>query len=145
MPLFRRLNRAIELTEAAEVLLPVVSDALQRISDTIDSVQSHNEAEPLVVTAPLGFGAKWLVPRLGRFRERHPDVDVRVTVSRRLMDFEREHIDVGIRNGAGRYPGLRSYRLLMMMRFFPVCSPRLLNGPLPPRACRPTASYPLAL
>src|SRR5713101_735386 len=86
LALFRRLNRAIDLTEAGETLRPVVSDALQRISDTIDSVQCRKEAGPLIVTAPPGFGAKWLVPRLGRFRAAYPDVDVRLTVSRRLAD-----------------------------------------------------------
>lgn len=130
LALFRRWNRAIDLTEAGAALLPVVSDALQRIADTIDSVHCRKEAGPLIVTAPPGFGAKWLVPRLGRFRAAHPDVDVRLTVSRRLADFEREHVDVGIRYGPGRYPGLRSYRLLMM-RFFPVCSPSLRESPHP--------------
>src|ERR671924_419476 len=76
------------------------------------------------------FAAKWLVPRLGRFRAAHPEIDLRIGTSLRLIDFAREDFDVAIRMGRGNYPGLRVDALFGAV-MFPVCSPRLLAGPKP--------------
>jgi LysR family glycine cleavage system transcriptional activator len=72
------------------------------------------------------LASNWLIPRLGSFREHHPDIDVRVSVSTRLTNFAREDVDVAIRFGRGHYPGLRA-DLLMEETFFAVCSAALLN------------------
>jgi LysR family glycine cleavage system transcriptional activator len=78
------------------------------------------------------FAAKWLVPRLGRFRAAHPEIDLRISASLRLVDFAREDFDVAVRMGRGNYPGLRVNALFGEV-MFPVCSPRLLAGPKPLR------------
>ena len=67
------------------------------------------------------------MPRLGRFREAHPDIDVRIDASLHLTDFARENVDVALRYGRGQWDGMHSVRL-MTEDFFPVCSPALLKG-----------------
>jgi LysR family glycine cleavage system transcriptional activator len=76
------------------------------------------------------FASKWLVPRLGRFRAAHPDLDLRISASSQLVDFARDDVDVGIRMGRGVYPGLRVERLFGEA-LVPVCSPRLREGAHP--------------
>src|SRR5258708_14267245 len=81
----------------------------------------------LTVSTSPGLAAKWLVPRLEKFRERHPDIDLRVDASMGLVDFAREDVHLALRYGRGRYPGLHT-ELLMRSEVFPVCAPGLLHG-----------------
>ena len=71
------------------------------------------------------FAAKWLLPRLGGFLERHPEIEVDVKASIELADFSSDEVDLAIRYGAGAYPGLL-VELLLRDTMFPVCSPELL-------------------
>jgi len=79
-----------------------------------------------VSTSP-NFAAKWLVHRLSRFAETHPEIDLRVSASMHHVDFAREDIDLAIRHGDGTESGLHVTRLCTE-EMFPVCSPKLLNG-----------------
>ncbi len=74
-----------------------------------------------------GFACRWLLPRLARFRDRHPAVEVRIEAEDRLANFAGDGVDLAIRCGQGNYPGLRS-ELLMSDSVFPVCSPALIAG-----------------
>ena len=130
--LFRRLNRSLVLTEAGQAYLPAVRDAFDRIDLATAKLKSLDRAGVLTVTVMPSFGAAWLVHRLGRFRVKHPDIDVRVDPTERLVDFPREDSDIGIRYGRGRWPGLIAERL-MSEDVFPVTSPELLLGPHPLR------------
>jgi LysR family glycine cleavage system transcriptional activator len=125
--LFRRMNRSVELTREGQALWPVVSASFQRIAEGAQKVRQSEASGILTVSVIPSFAARWLVPRLGRFREAHPDIDVRVSPSAHLVDFAREGVDVGIRRGLGRYAGLFSERLLTE-ECFPVCTPRVANG-----------------
>lgn len=131
-PLLVRLHRGIALTEAGEALWATVSEALQRIADTIERAFPSTEAGVLTVSVLPSFAAKWLVPRLGLFRRRCPEVDVRVSASPRVVDFRREDVDVAIRHGPGGYAGLHS-EWLLSGGIFPVCSPSLMGGEQPLR------------
>ena len=83
----------------------------------------------LTVSSAPSFAARWLVPRLGLFNARHPEIDVRVSATLGLADFARDGVDAAIRYGRGKYPGLHVERL-MQDEIFPVCSPALLKrGP----------------
>lgn len=130
--LFRRRNRGIALTPAGEALYPVVREAFSRIAAAVDDVREHDRAGPLTVSVLASFAAKWLVPRLGRFRARHPEIDVRLSATNELVDFARDDVDMAIRLGGGRYPGLHAVHLLDDA-VFPVCSPLLMQGPHPLR------------
>ena len=131
--LFRRLNRSLLLTDAGQSYLPEVRDAFDRIAEATWRITAHDSVGVLTVSVLPSFAAKWLVQRLGRFREAHPDIDVHVAPSDDLVDFARENVDLAIRYGQGEWPGLRADRL-MTEEVFAVCSPNLLQGPHPLRA-----------
>src|SRR5204862_4735278 len=127
--LFLRLNRAVELTPSARVLLPGLSEAFAGIQASVRRLRAHNDTGTLTVTASPSFTAKWLVPRLHRFQERNPAVDVRISASDEVVDLSKADFDLAIRYGTGRYPGLH-VETLLQNEVFPACSPRLLaDGP----------------
>ena len=84
----------------------------------------------LTVSAVPSLAAGWLVPRLHRFREQYPELDVLLHASQELVDLEHSRVDLGIRYGSGRYPGLISERLFVD-EIFPVYSPGMLKGRAP--------------
>lgn len=128
--LFRRLNRALLLTDDAQAYLPSVSRAFTLLNDATSDLLTKHTPGPLTVSALPSFAARWLVPRLGRFRHIRPDIDLRIDPSTELADFAGGDVDVGIRYGRGKYPGMRA-DWLMTEDIFPVCSPALLEGPHP--------------
>ena len=128
--LFVRLNRSVELTVAGQALLPGVSDGFDQIGRTMEAFYRRTVRRPLTVSVEPNFGAKWLVRRLDRFRERHPGIEIRLDATSRIVDFNREAVDLAIRYGDGNYPGLRC-GVLFEEDVFPVCSPSLLEGSQP--------------
>jgi len=127
--LFNRMNRSIELTASARVLLPGLTEAFAGIQSSVRRLRAHNDTGTLTVTASPSFAAKWLVLRLHRFQEQHPEVDVRISATDAIVDLAKGDFDIAIRYGAGRYSGLE-VELLLKNEVFPACSPQLLtNGP----------------
>jgi LysR family glycine cleavage system transcriptional activator len=127
--LFRRRNRAVALTASARVLLPGLSEAFGQIRAALGRLRAHNDSGTLNVTASPSFAAKWLVLRLHRFQEGSPDIDVRLAATDEVVDLTNSDFDLGIRYGAGRYPGLE-VELLLRNEVFPACSPHLVaSGP----------------
>jgi LysR family glycine cleavage system transcriptional activator len=133
--LFQRAKRTVRLTQAGELLSATVSSALESIGRVVEHVRTMDGNPRLKVTATPGFAMKWLVPRLNGFLERFPDVDVRVDMSKRPVDFARDDMDLAIRFGDGRYPGLQVEKLISD-KVFPICSPKLLKGARPLRQPR---------
>lgn len=127
LPLFRRLNRRLVLTEAGQLYLPVLRDAFDAVAAGTARLGQDRESGTLHVSVLPSLAAKWLLPRLSRFRDRHPDIDVMVSANNRLIDFAEGTIEMGIRYGLGDYPGLRC-DLLLPDEVFPVCSPKLMQG-----------------
>ncbi len=132
LQLFRRLNRRLMLTDAGQLYLPALTEAFDAIDTATVRLRSDENTGRLVVSVASSLAAKWLLPRMPRFRERHPEIEVEISASERLVDFGRDNVDMAIRYGLGRYPGLR-VDPLMEDTNFPVCSPGLLAGPLPLR------------
>lgn len=130
--LFRRMNRALLLTDAGQACLPGLRDGFERLAEAMEAARTQIAHRALTVSVAPSFGAKWLVPRLDQFYAQHPGTDVRVDASTRLVDPLREDIDLCIRYGQGDYPGLH-VECLMAEEVVPVCSPGLLNGPNPLR------------
>jgi LysR family transcriptional regulator, glycine cleavage system transcriptional activator len=128
--LFRRQNRAVLLTDAAQLSLPRLREAFDQLAEAVESMGASNPENLLTVSVTPSFAAKWLVPRLDGFRKARPDLEVRLDASTQLVDFGRDNVDVAIRYGAGRYAGLMS-ELLMDVEVSPVCSPQLLKGEHP--------------
>jgi len=127
LPLFRRFNRRLALTEAGQAYLPALRTAFDLMATATLRLRERDESGQLKVSTLHSFAAKWLVPRLPRFRERQPDIDVMVSTSYRLIDFGREEVDAAIRLGRGAYPDLETVYLMDDLAF-PVCSPQLLRG-----------------
>ena len=133
MPLFRRLNRALMLTDEGQALLPYVRDAFDRLAEGIRRLRQEQSSGVLTISVLPSLASTWLIPRLRDFQTRHPDIEVHMTATERLVDFAREPVDAGIRYGLGRWHGLRALRLLSA-EIIPVCSPALLEGPHPLRS-----------
>ena len=125
--LFRRLNRAVRLTDAGQACLPGLRDGFERIAEAVARVRQGDSVGVLTVTSSPAIAAKWLMPRLERFHQRHPAIDLRIDASMRMVDFAREDVHVGLRYGTGKYPGLHT-ELLLRSEVFPVCAPALLKG-----------------
>jgi LysR family transcriptional regulator, glycine cleavage system transcriptional activator len=124
-PLFRRTNRSITLTEAGQAYFVPVRHAFRQIGEATRRLNTMPRAGMLTVSAPPAFAASWLVPRLGRFSARHPDIELSIATTRRLTDFSVDGADLAIRHGLGRYPGLRCDRVATIA-MIPVCGPGFL-------------------
>ena len=131
--LFRRLNRAVLLTDAGQACVAGISDAFDRMAVALDRLRAQECSGPLTVSTSPALAVKWLIPRLEGFQELYPEIDVRVSAAMRLVDFAREDVDVAIRYGTGSYPGLL-VELLLANEVVPVCAPALLEGARPLRA-----------
>lgn len=130
LPLFRRLNRRLVLSEAGQLYLPVLRDAFDAIAGGTARLHQDQESGALHISVVPSLAAKWLLPRMSRFRDRHPEIDVMVSANNKLIDFADGVFEMAIRYGQGVYSGLRTDRLLDDA-VFPVCSPKLLKGPHP--------------
>ncbi len=130
VPLFRRLNRALILTDQGQTLLPYVRDAFDQLTTGVQQLEQLCCAGSLAVTTTPSFAGHWLVGRLGRLRCRHPEIELRLSATERNVDLLKEGFDCGIRHGLGDWPGFRAERLFQAA-IVPVCSPSLLDGDIP--------------
>jgi LysR family glycine cleavage system transcriptional activator len=138
--LFRRLTRALELTPAAQDLLPKVQEGMAALVEAVERVRAREGIATLTVIAPPNFAARWLVPRLSRFTGAHPDLDLHIASRPSMIDGRggssveapvgdaREGAPVAmVRFGDGRYPGSRVDEVFSAV-YVPVCSPKLMQG-----------------
>jgi LysR family glycine cleavage system transcriptional activator len=125
--LFNREHQRLVMTEAGREYLAVVRDAFDRIAVGTERVAQRQSSGILTVSISPDFAAKWLVHRLGRFAEAHSDIDLRVSATAPHVDFAREDVDLAVRHGDGKWPGLEVVRLCSE-QLFPVCSPKLVSG-----------------
>ena len=126
-----RASRSVRLTPVGASFAAEIRDVLEHLAAATSAATGQTSGIVSVSTID-SFAARWLMPRLFRFRRVHGDIDVRVATSERLADFVSDGIDIAIRCGGGQYPGL-SAELLMKEDHFPVCSPKLLKGRYPLR------------
>ena len=143
--LFHRRNRALELTEAARAGLPKLREGFDSLAQAVERLRAHKGGGMLTVSAAPSFAARWLMPRLHRFLEAHPEIDVRISArlrqaseGRREVAAERATVDtwladsdVAILYGHGDYPDFQVDKLLALT-VTPICSPRLVMHPQHP-------------
>ncbi len=146
--LFERRHKALALTPAGHAYQRAVAAALDEVRDATRRLREARSGRVLTVTTTVSFASIWLVPRLGRWRQAHPRVDVRITATHEVVDMEREGIDVAIRDCAlDRVPAGRGApreraprrRLLAGVREAGARgeeAARDTRGPAPPRAAR---------
>lgn len=140
-PLFRRLPRALELTDAGIAMLPKVSEGLACLVAAVETTR-RDGPRALTVRVPPFFALRWLVPRLPRFASVHPEIELRLSSSEASIDgmgvpmdphvdLHGDVTDVTVRFGLGRYAGFQS-DLILVPEYMLVCSPELIArvGPL---------------
>ena len=110
--LFKRTPKGLLLTDPAQIALPALREAFDRLVEAASMLTAAVDGRRLTVTVAPSFAAKWLVPRLGRFETLHPQVDVWISAGMELTDFNSGEVDLAIRYGTGRYPGLEVTRLM---------------------------------
>ncbi len=126
VPLFHRSRRATSLTAAGAAYLPEVTLALKLLASASGRITSSLGNRTVRVSVTPTFASRQLLPRLCRFRERNPDIDVVVDTTHVVVEFPYAGVDLGIRLGDGKWPGLTAERLLTET-LVPVCAPDLLR------------------
>ena len=144
--LLHRRNRAVDLTEAARAGLPKLREGFESLAQAVARFSAHKGGGMLMVSAAPSFAARWLMPRLHRFLEAKPDIDVRVSArlrhptsdARRRGQAERATLeawladsDIAILYGRGDYPEYKVDKLISLS-MTPICSPRLVTHPQHP-------------
>jgi LysR family transcriptional regulator, glycine cleavage system transcriptional activator len=130
-PLFERRHRALRLTEAGQVLQVAAKSVLDELTHAVAKIRRERSVQPLTISTAIPFAALWLLPRLPRFRERHPDVDVFISADNRILDLDRERIDLAVRYCPDSLAPRDALRLFGE-RLQPVCSPGLASDPARP-------------
>lgn len=130
--LFVRRPRALALTEAGQAYLGSLTEAFRMIVRATERARARVGEDTVTVSVLPSFAAKWLVPRLARFREQHPTIDVRISADYQLVDFRRRDVDLAVRFGRGGWPGVRIEPFLEETTM-PVCSPAVAHGEPPLR------------
>lgn len=130
--LFERLPRGLELTSPGRMLALTTQQSFEQIAETVRELRNRSGPNVITLTTVASIAARWLMPRLERFQAAHPDIEIRISPTPSLVDFERDQVDLGIRYGLGKWHGLHSERLFAS-RETPVCAPRLTEGPHPLR------------
>ena len=128
--LFRRAGNSLFLTDAGQAFLPGLRAGFAELERAIDALREHDQRGAFVLSVAPVFATKWLIPRLEHFHAANPEIDVRISTTLELAEFERDGVDAAIRAGRGRYPGLASHRLFGES-VVPMCSPALLAGEHP--------------
>lgn len=128
--LFEREGKRVRLTEAGNRYAKEVRAALMALAEATHSVRAGDRERRLIVSILSSFAARWVTPRIGRFIELHPEIDLEMQSSNVLIDFARHDVDAAIRFGSGRYPDLHVEPLLDEV-FFPACAPTFNGGELP--------------
>ena len=125
--LFDRTRHGVVLSVAGARVYPELLQAFEQISHSLHTLERWETRRTLRISAAPSFAAQWLAPRLGAFSALHPQVDVQLDSSAALVDLRRKGVDIAIRHGLGRYPGLHAEHLMAPV-LLPVASPALLAG-----------------
>jgi len=122
-PLFLRGANRVQLTESGEIVAQEAIRAFAALRASFIRAAAVNESRLSLTTLPT-LGASWLTPKLGGFRQRHPDIAIELDLSATAEDLAGGRFDAAIRNGHGQWPGLRAVELFPSI-FMPLCAPAL--------------------
>jgi LysR family glycine cleavage system transcriptional activator len=123
LPLFHRHAQRVALTQTGAVIAREAMNAFAALRASFVRAVEVDESRLAITTLP-SFGTSWLTPRLGAFRSSHPHIALRLDVSGDAEDLNDGRFDAAIRNGHGKWPGMRAIKLLPSI-FMPLCAPRL--------------------
>lgn len=137
--LFHRLHRGLTLTDAGQAGIAKMQGGFDSLSEAVSLMKGGHKKQELTIWTSPSFASKWLMPRVHRFREAHPEIDLRISGSASLIDsdttapslsaetLKAHNIDVAIRFGSGNYPGCIVDRI-MEVHAITLCSPSLLES-----------------
>jgi DNA-binding transcriptional LysR family regulator len=128
--LFLRRHRALMLTEAGHELYRATAQALRQLSDAAAKIRQRAAGRTLTVTTTIGFASLWLIPRLADFRIQRPDIDIRIAADTRMLDLEREGMELAIRYCKPLAAPEGAIKLFGEV-VLPVCSPKLVTRSAP--------------
>ena len=125
--LIYREGRGLKLTAKGARLAQALADGFQTIEQALSELRTDEAGSPLRITMTPAFATQWLMPRLGEFWAKHPDVPLLLHPEQRTMDLRRDGLDLGIRFGSGKWPGVEA-ELLTAARYVIVGAPDLVQG-----------------
>ena len=129
-PLFLRQtngkNRLIT-TELAEAALPDIRAGFDKLNLGLEKLKQNAQSGILTITVSPAFAEKWLLPKIDHFQKQYPEIDLRLDINLKSIDFLEQKIDIGVRYGAGKWLGLEAIKL-MDEDIYPVCSPNFLKN-----------------
>ncbi|WP_254774410.1 transcriptional regulator GcvA [Marinobacter sp. AC-23] len=128
--LFSRSKRKVELTPPGEQYLVSVRHALDEIEMATHRLSASKESNVVRISVAPNFLIRWLMPRISRFREIYPDIELQISASLGLLDFNETNTDMAVYYGNGEWDDIEVY-FLQRVRLVPVCSPKLLEGDYP--------------
>lgn len=124
--LFVRTGRGVTLTPAGENYGRQLTPLFDGLVDVTQQVLDWREAPRISLSVEIAFASWWLMPRLRRFTDAHPDITLDLDSNDALVNFRSDHVDIAIRYGSGRWPGLQAQELVKV-QVFPVCSKEMLE------------------
>src|SRR3981189_2819127 len=130
LTLFERQGNRMVLTAAGIRLQAGVKGAFSELSAAVSGLTTHRADAEITVSLLPVMAARWLVPRLSRFKTRFPRINLHIKTGQSLANFKSDGVKLASRLGTGAWKGLRPIKLLHE-DFFPVCSPSLNDGRLP--------------
>jgi len=141
-PLFTRRHRGLQLTSQGDQLALTARQAFDDLRRVTQRLRLSEDDNRITITTLPSLAAKWLIPKLGQFQDRHPDIEVRVNTSMESLDLRERGIDLALRYGYGNWQGMVS-QFLMTETLTPVCSPKLLQDGPPLRSTADLALHTL--
>lgn len=129
-PLFHRQSKGknrLITTELAEMALPDIQAGFDKLTIGLEKLKQGGSIGVLTVTVSPAFAAKWLLPRIDQFQNKWPDLNVRLDMSLKNIDYMTHKIDIGVRYGAGKWADLEAIKI-MDEEVYPVCSPTFLQS-----------------
>jgi LysR family glycine cleavage system transcriptional activator len=123
--LFMRTGRGVNLTEAGKVFGGQLTPLFDALANAAREAAAVGDARQLNVSVEPAIASRWLVARLGRFQELHPDIELNIDPTNRLVDFRVDQVDLGIRYGVGKWEDVEMAKLSDVV-IFPVCDPKLI-------------------
>lgn len=132
-PLFHRSGRSVSLTDAGHDLLSTTQTLLQQLAVGIRRLEQYRKPNQLVLNTTPAFARHWLLPRLGDFQRRHPEIDLWLFTTDEAPDMASQTIDIAVRDDIGTQAEC-SFQVLLRDRLYPACHPDLLHTPTAERS-----------
>ncbi len=142
LELFRRTKRKVILTEAGETYLKPIKSIFEQLDNATSELKSKQKTGSLRLAVAPAFLTRWLMPRMERFQERYPDIQIEISSSGGLVDFSANDIDMAVYFGNGEWEGVEAH-YLRPARLAPVCNPRLIKADQPINTPEDMRFYPL--